>query len=98
MATSSTPLHTIAQISKVVTRVIDRLTGDRVDYPLLVAGACSAALGNYGIESHILYGRAAWVEILEDHSVLWAGCWENSQHFWVESEFHEIIDLNSSVA
>lgn len=96
--TQSTPLPVIAHVSRVVTKVIDRITGDRVDYPLLVAAACVEALKRFGIESRIMYGQVAWVEVLEDQSPLWAGCWGENYHFWVATQFGEVVDLNTSVA
>ena len=94
----NTPLPIIAHVSRIVTRAVDLVTGDRSDYPLLVAGACSKALGFFGIESHVLYGHAAWIEVLENHRVIWAQSSEDAPHFWVQSEFKETIDLNMSVA
>lgn len=94
----STPLPVIANVSRVVTMAVDRITGDRSDYPLLVATACVEALKQFRIESRVMYGPAAWVEILENHSPIWAGCWDGNVHLWVATEFGEVVDLNSSVA
>lgn len=96
--TQGTPLPVIANVSRVVTSVVDRLTGDRVEFPLLVAAACVEALKRHGIESRIMYGPAAWVEVMDDHSVIWAGCWGRFFHFWVATQHGEVVDLNSSVA
>jgi len=93
-----TPTEVVANVSRIVTRVIDRLTGDRSDYPLLVALACKHALKNHGIQSRILYGSVAWLEVLENHSILWAGTWGDHFGFWVETELDEVVDLNVSVA
>lgn len=93
-----TSLEVIANVTRVVTKVIDRLTGDRSDYPLMVAAACVEALKTHGIESRVMYGQAAWIEVLEDHSVIWAGCWGQNLHFWVGTAYGETIDLNTSVA
>ena len=93
-----TPIEIIANVSRIVTRVVDRITGDRVDSPLMVASACVEALKTFGIESRVMYGPAAWVEVLEDNSVLWAGCWGTNFHFWVGTAFGETVDLNASVA
>ena len=93
-----TPLPVIANISRVVTKVTDRITGDRTDYPLLIASATVEALKNFKIESRIMYGQAAWLEVMEDHSVVWAGCWGENFSFWTATQFGEIIDLNTSVA
>ncbi len=93
-----TPLPIIAQISRVVTRVIDHLTGDRVDYPLMVAAACVKALECHGIEARVMYGQAAWIEVLEDQSLIWSGCWGEHVYFWVATQFGEVVDLNTSVA
>ncbi len=94
----STPLPIIANVSRIVSRVVDRLTGDRVDFPLLVAAACVEALKRFGIESRVMYGQVAWVEVLEDQSVVWAGCWGENFHFWVATQYGEVVDLNTSVA
>jgi hypothetical protein len=94
----STPISVIAQVSRVVTEVVDRISGDRVEFPLLVAAACVEALKAYGIESRVMYGQAAWIEVLEDQSVIWAGCWGKNIHFWVATQHGEIVDLNASVA
>jgi len=95
---AGTPLPVIANVSRVVTKVVDRITGDRVDFPLLVAAACVEALSRFGIESRVMYGQVAWIEVLDDHSITWAGCWGDNFHFWVSSQFGEVIDLNVSVA
>jgi hypothetical protein len=95
---NSTALPIIANVSRVVTRVVDRVSGDRGDVPLLVAAACMEALKNFGIQSRVMYGQAAWVEILEDQTPIWAGCWGKNVHFWVATQFGEVVDLNTSVA
>lgn len=95
---ANTPLPIIANVSRVVTRTIDRITGDRSDYPLLVAMACVEALKKFDIQSRIMYGQVAWIEIMDDFQTVWAGCWGENFHFWVETEFGEIVDLNTSVA
>jgi len=96
--TPSTPIPVIAQVSRVVTEVVDRVSGDRVDFPLLVAAACVEALKGHGIESRVMYGQAAWIEVLEDQTVIWAGCWGKNIHFWVATQHGEVVDLNVSVA
>jgi len=93
-----TPLPIIANVTRVVTRTIDRITGDRSDYPLLVAAACVEALKKFNIQARIMYGQVAWIEVLEDMQIVWAGCWGENFHFWVETEFAEVVDLNTSVA
>lgn len=93
----STPLNVIANVSRVVTRLIDRLTGDRSDYPLLVCQSVQLALKNFGIDSQVYFGSAAWVEVLENNAVQWAGCWDPSVYFWTGTQFGEVIDLNTSV-
>lgn len=95
---TETPLDVVANVSRVVTKVIDRLTGDRNEVPLMVAAACVEALKRFGIESRVMYGQVAWVEVLEDHTIVWAGCWGDYFHFWVATQFGEVVDLNASVA
>jgi hypothetical protein len=97
-SSSETPLPIIANVSRIVTRVVDRMTGDRVEFPLLVAAACVEALKQFGVESRVMYGQVAWVEVLEDHSLIWAGCWGENFHFWVATQYGEVVDLNTSVA
>ncbi len=94
----STPLQIIANVSRVVSMVVDRITGDRVEFPLMVAAACAEALKNFGIEARVMYGQGAWVEVLEDHSIVWAGCWGENIHIWVATQHGEVVDLNASVA
>ncbi len=98
MVPSSTPLPVIACVSRVVTRVVDRLTGGRVDCPLLVAVACVEALKQFKIEAQVMYGQVAWVEVLENQTLIWAGCWGENFHFWVATQYGEVVDLNTSVA
>ena len=95
---ASTPIPVIAQVSRVVTEVVDRVSGDRVEFPLLVAAACVEALKAFGVESRVMYGQAAWIELLEDQTVIWAGCWGKNIHFWVATQHGEVVDLNVSVA
>lgn len=94
----TTPLPVIANVSRVITKVVDRITGDRVEFPLLVAAACVEALKQFGIESRVMYGQVGWIEVLEDLTPIWAGCWGENFHFWVATQYGEVVDLNSSVA
>lgn len=95
---NQTPQNVIANVSRIVTKVVDRLTGDRSDYPLMVAAATVEALKLHSIESRVMYGQAAWIEVKENHALQWAGCWGESLYFWVATQFGEIVDLNASVA
>jgi hypothetical protein len=97
-SSEATPPEVIATVARVVTAVTDRITGDRVDYPLLVSSACVEALKQLGVKAQVMYGQVAWIEILEDQTVVWAGCWGNNHHFWVATQFGEVVDLNTSVA
>jgi hypothetical protein len=63
-----------------------------------VAVACVEALKAFQIQSRVMFGQVAWIEILENQSAVWAGCWGENFHFWVATQFGEIIDLNTSVA
>lgn len=93
-----TPKAVVACVSRAVTQVVDRRLGDRVHYPLLVAAVCQEALQFFGIQSQLFYGAQAWVEVLEDQRLQWAGCWGEFFHFWLLTEFEEIVELNLSVA
>jgi hypothetical protein len=94
----STPLPIIASVSRLVTKVTDRISGDRSEYPLLVASVTVEALRAAGIEANLFYGQAAWVEVMENQSLMWAGCWGEHTHFWAVTPFGEIVDLNTSVS
>jgi hypothetical protein len=94
----STPLPVIADVSRIVTKVVDQITGDRSDYPLLTAFATVEALGRYGYPARVVYGQAAWLEVLEDSSLIWSGCWGEQISFWVVTELGEVVDLNLAVA
>jgi hypothetical protein len=93
-----TPLAVVAHLASWVTQEVDRLTGDRVQVPLLVAYACAEGLQKFGIQAQVMYGASAWIEILEDHRAVWAGCWGDHVHFWVATQWGEVVDLNASVA
>lgn len=96
---SETPIPVIANVARVVTAVCDRITGDRVDVPLLVAAACAEGIRRHGIEAQVMYGKTAWVEVLEDNTVVWAACAQpESPGFWVTTQYGEVVDLNASVA
>lgn len=94
----ATPLEVVANVSRVVTRVVDRVTGDRSNYPLLVCIACVHALRGHGITAQVIFGKAAWIEVLPDHELRWVGCWSESVHLWVETQHGEVVDLNASVS
>lgn len=94
----STPLAFIGQASRLITKVTDRISGDRSEFPLLVCSVTSTVLQKCGIGTNIFYGQAAWVEVMEDASLMWVGCWGQSHHFWVLTQFNEIVDLNTSVS
>ncbi len=93
-----TPLEVIALVSRVVSKVVDRVAGDRVEVPLMVAAGVQEALTLNGIQSQVMYGPAAWIEVMEDHSAVWAGCWGASFHFWAATQYGEVVDLNTGVA
>jgi hypothetical protein len=94
----STPLNIIANVTRIVTRAADNITGDRHDYPLLVARGLVHALYQFGIGSRVAYGSAAWIETLENGSLHWTGCWGGNFHFWVLNAYGETIDLNCAVS
>jgi len=98
MNMESTPLPVIAEVSRLVTKITDRISGDRSEFPLFVAAVAAETLKRLGIEANVFYGQAAWVEVMEDMSVMWAGCWGEHTHFWVATRFGEIVDLNTSVS
>jgi hypothetical protein len=72
--------------------------GDRSDSPLFVALCTQHALLQHSIQSQVFYGQAAWIEILDDQSVQWAGCWGDHIYFWLATQFGEVVDLNANVA
>ena len=89
-----TPLPVIAKVCQVVSKTLDQVIGGRGDTPLLVATACAEALKSLNIGAQVWYGKAAWVEVLDDQSAVWAGAWGAEEfHFWTVTEFHETVDL-----
>ena len=97
-SSDQTPLAVIATVSRLVTKVTDRISGDRSEFPLMVASVAANALMQVGIGANVFYGQAAWIEVMEDMNVMWAGCWGTHTHFWVTTQFGEIVDLNTSVS
>lgn len=95
---AETPADVIARVSRIVTRSVDRVTGDRSEVPLLVATAVVEALKPFNIAARVVYGPAAWIEVLEDMTLMWGGCWGQSFHFWATTAFGEVVDLTTSVA
>ncbi|MGE0614767.1 MAG: hypothetical protein AB7P04_03930 [Bacteriovoracia bacterium] len=95
---SETPLAVVADVSRIATRVVDRITGDRADFPLLVALAAARRLAKYDIRADVMYGRAAWVEVLENSTPVWTGAWKDHSHFWVATQFGETVDLTAAVS
>lgn len=98
LSLTATPLSVIATVSRLVSKVTDRISGDRSEFPLLVACVTVEALRKCGIGANVFYGQAAWVEVMEDMSLMWAGCWGPHTHFWVATQFGEIVDLNTSAS
>jgi hypothetical protein len=94
----STPLPLIATLSRLITKVTDRISGDRSEFPLMVAAVTAESLKACGINANVFYGHAAWIEIMENQSAMWAGCWGEHTHFWVATQFGEVVDLNTSVS
>jgi hypothetical protein len=94
----STPFPIIAEVSRLVTKVTDRITGDRSEFPLLVSCVTAEVLGYCGIQANIFYGASAWVEVMENQSLMWVGAWGDHTHFWVVTQFGEVVDLNTSVS
>jgi hypothetical protein len=94
----STPLPLIAEVSRLVTKVTDRITGDRSGYPLLVSMVTVEALRHCGIEANLFYGHAAWVEVMENESLMWVGCWGENFHFWAVTPSGEVVDLTTGVS
>ncbi len=93
-----TPLSVIATVSRLVTKITDRISGDRSEFPLLVACVTAEALRKLGYQADVFYGQAAWIETMEDMNIMWVGCWGDHTHFWVATPYGEVIDLNTSVS
>jgi hypothetical protein len=94
-----TPLAIVANVSRVVSKVVDRISGDRVEVPLMTAAAVVEALRGFGIAAQAMYGQAAWIELLEkNYQPVWAGCWGQNFTFWAATQHGEVVDLNVSVA
>jgi hypothetical protein len=95
---SPTPLNVIAAVSRLTTKITDRISGDRSEFPLLVNLVALEALKLAGVNANIFYGQAAWIEVMEDMSLVWAGCWGQNSHFWIATNSGEVVDLNTSVS
>jgi hypothetical protein len=89
-----TELKIIAAVSRIVTQVCDQILGDRTTAPLVVALSCQKALLHFKIQSECIYGNAAWIEIQANNQPTWVGSWDPGVHFWVQTQFQEIVDLN----
>lgn len=94
----STPLALIGEVSRLITKITDRISGDRSEFPLLVSAVTSTVLQKCGIGANVFYGSAAWVEIMENQAPMWVGCWGGHLHFWVVTQFGEIVDFNTAVS
>lgn len=88
-----TSLPILAHTSRITMTLADRLLTDRTRSPLFLAYGVSEALKFFGIKSRVMFGNAMWLEVMDDHTVLWAGAFGEQMHFWVETEFHETVDL-----
>lgn len=100
----TTPLSLVGPLSQQVIAITDRLVGGRGHAPMLVAKSIEYALMLFDISSAVLYGEAAWVEVLESDphpKIQWGGRWlpddspseSPSFYFWVETRFGEWVDL-----
>ena len=94
----STPINIIAETSRIASKLIDNVTGDRSRHPVMVIEAVRYALKKYSIKSSICFGQASWIEVLEDMSLEWVGAWDKKKHIWLITSFNEIVDLNISVS
>ena len=95
---TETPIEIITTVSQRVIAITDRLVGDRGYAPIFVAKCLEHALTLEDIPAAVLYGEAAWVEVLPDQ-IQWGGRWHQAGgsdqdfYFWVETKFGEWIDL-----
>lgn len=88
-----TPLPIVAHVSRISMVLAERFLTDRTRSPLFLAYGVFEALKCFNIKSRVMFGNAMWLEVMEDHSVLWAGAFGERMHFWLETEFHETVDL-----
>jgi len=93
-----TPLPIVAHASRISMILAERYLTDRTRSPLFLAYGLSEALKCFGIKSRVMFGNASWLEVMEDHTVLWAGAFGDRMHFWLETEFHETVDLYTGAA
>jgi hypothetical protein len=69
------------------------MLGDYTQTPLVVASSLEFALRKQKIKSRCMYGHAAWIALLGDDHPVWIGSWKTATHFWVHTQFGEIVDL-----
>ncbi len=65
---------------------------------MLLCSAIQSTLQKQKTQSRIMYGKAAWLEVMEDHSLCWAGHFNKTPHFWIQTEFAETVDLHLGAA
>lgn len=98
MSSDLTPLPIVATVSRLVSKLTDRVSGDRSEFPLLVAAVAKAALEHLGEGADIFYGSAAWIEIMDDQTPMWVGCWGEHVHLWLATKHGEVVDLTVGVS
>ncbi len=94
----ATPLDVIARTAHIVLGSVDRIVGGRQQYPVILNFALQYCLKKFGVDSRIMYGKAAWLEVLENGSLIWAGHFGDKPHFWLQTEYAETVDLHLGVA
>lgn len=99
MTNMVTLLPVVSRTIALTCSIADRLTSARERYPLFVCALGKEILAQQKIQSRIMYGHAAWVEIsAATREPVWAGFWGENFSFWLETEYKETIDLNTPVA
>lgn len=103
-----TPLSTLTTVTQRVVAITDRLVGDRGYAPIFVAKVLEHALKLEDISAAVIYGEAAWAEVVPDENgnprVQWGGRWHQDPgsqdagnfYFWVETRFGEWVDLTAA--
>lgn len=62
-----------------------------------VSGAIQHLLSHIGIRSTLIIGAACFAKVSPTKGFDgWTGFWGNDHHMWIQTEFHEIVDLSIS--
>lgn len=94
--------ETSAFLRRLIFFVVDRVARERYgdEYPvrcLQVGCAVQRLLRNVGVRSNLWVGAVCVPGAYRDPEVFsWIGFWDQDHHFWLRTEFGEIVDLSAA--